>query len=81
MHALPQQTCGQGGKSIRSIRAGQNDILAQGQSNGASYANFYIANGTVIVPSFQDKKNRKTVMEILQREFFDRRVISRLICC
>ena len=51
-------------------------IEREGQRLPASYANFYIANEKVIVPTFRDKKNDKAVLEILQREFLDRRVIG-----
>lgn len=41
----------------------------------ASYANFYIANKTVIVPTY-DHKNDTTALEILQKEFPDRKVVG-----
>jgi len=41
----------------------------------ASYANFYIANGLVLVPTYRDP-NDQAALEILQREFSDRRVIG-----
>ena len=41
----------------------------------ASYANFYIANKYVVVPTFQDKNDDKA-LEILQRCFPDRKVIG-----
>ncbi|HEY2953614.1 MAG TPA: agmatine deiminase family protein, partial [Verrucomicrobiae bacterium] len=41
----------------------------------ASYANFYIANGLALVPAYGRPNDRKA-MEILQREFPDRRVIG-----
>lgn len=41
----------------------------------ASYANFYIANGRVIVPTYRDP-NDKTALELLQREFPDRQVVG-----
>jgi agmatine deiminase len=47
----------------------------QGQRLPASYANFYIANGTVLVPTFRDKNDR-VALEILQRELPDRKVIG-----
>ena len=46
-----------------------------GQRLPASYANFYIANGIVLVPTYRDA-NDKRALEILQREFQDRRVIG-----
>jgi agmatine deiminase len=41
----------------------------------ASYANFYIANGVVLVPTYRHAHDR-VALEILQREFPDRRVIG-----
>jgi agmatine deiminase len=41
----------------------------------ASYANFLIGNGFVLVPTFQDANDAKAI-DILQREFPDRRVIG-----
>jgi agmatine deiminase len=44
-----------------------------GQRMPASYANFYIANGSVIVPQYDDPADRQ-VVELLQRLFPDRQV-------
>ena len=41
----------------------------------ASYANFYIANGTVLVPTY-DHQNDQRALSILQDLFADRRVIG-----
>ncbi|MGB0581056.1 MAG: agmatine deiminase family protein, partial [Limisphaerales bacterium] len=41
----------------------------------ASYANFYIANDIVIVPTFDDPNDGKA-LEILQQEFPDREIIG-----
>jgi agmatine deiminase len=41
----------------------------------ASYANFYIANKIVLVPTYRDK-NDKVALDILQQHFPDRRVIG-----
>jgi agmatine deiminase len=46
-----------------------------GQRLPASYANFYIANELVLVPTYRDP-NDKPALEILQREFRDRRVVG-----
>ena len=50
-------------------------IEHEGQRLPASYANFYIANGMVLVPTYRDPNDR-LALEILQREFSDRRVIG-----
>src|SRR6185503_5220243 len=47
----------------------------EGQRLPASYANFYIANGLVLVPTYRDPNDR-AALEILQREFANRRVIG-----
>jgi len=47
----------------------------EGQRLPASYANFYIANGIVLVPTYRDPNDR-LALEILRREFKDRRVIG-----
>ncbi|MBI3416234.1 MAG: agmatine deiminase family protein [Verrucomicrobia bacterium] len=46
----------------------------QGQRLPASYANFYIANGIVLLPTYR-RKNDALAREILQREMPDHRVI------
>ena len=50
-------------------------IEHEGQRLPASYANFYIANEIVLLPTYRDA-NDKLAIEILQREFPDRRVIG-----
>jgi agmatine deiminase len=47
----------------------------EGRRLPATYANFYIANGLVIVPTFRHKNDRPA-LEILRREFTDRKVIG-----
>ena len=47
----------------------------EGQRLPASYANFYIANELVLVPTYRDPNDGRAV-EILQHEFPDRRVIG-----
>ncbi|HEY3861493.1 MAG TPA: agmatine deiminase family protein [Verrucomicrobiae bacterium] len=50
-------------------------IEYKGQRLPASYANFYIANGKVLMPTFRHANDRVAV-NLLQREFPDRRVIG-----
>lgn len=50
-------------------------IEHEGQRLPASYANFYIANGIVLVPTYRHKNDAKA-LEILQKEFPNRRVIG-----
>ena len=50
-------------------------IEYDGQRLPASYANFYIANGLVLVPTFRDPRDAEAV-DILQREFPNRRVLG-----
>ncbi|MEY2410827.1 MAG: agmatine deiminase [Verrucomicrobiota bacterium] len=47
----------------------------EGQRLPASYANFYIANNVVLVPTYRDTRDREA-LDILQREFPGRRVIG-----
>jgi len=49
-------------------------IEHEGQRLPASYANFYIANGIVLVPTYRDF-NDSLALKILQKEFPDRRVV------
>ena len=50
-------------------------IEHEGQRLPASYANFYIANGIVLVPTFRSK-NDKRALEILQREMPEHKIIG-----
>lgn len=50
-------------------------LFYEGQRLPASYLNFLIANGVVLVPMFRDK-NDAAAIEILQREFQGRAVIG-----
>jgi agmatine deiminase len=50
-------------------------IVFDGQRVPASYANFYIANGTVIVPTFNDPRDREA-LGILSDCFPDREVVG-----
>jgi len=64
------------GKNFRIIPLPMPGVIERdGQRLPASYANFYIANGLVLVPTY-GHKNDKVALEILQREFPHRRVIG-----
>ncbi len=47
-----------------------------GQRLPASYANFYIANKYIVVPTFRDDKNDVRALDILQKCFADRKVVG-----
>ncbi|MFY0601519.1 MAG: agmatine deiminase family protein [Cyclobacteriaceae bacterium] len=51
-------------------------VIYQDQRLPASYANFYIANECVVVPTYRDTKNDPIALEILQSLFSDRKVIE-----
>ncbi|MDB6036264.1 MAG: Agmatine deiminase [Verrucomicrobiales bacterium] len=66
----------QDGKPLRIVELPMpGRIEFDGQRLPASYANFYIANGIVAVPTYRDPNDRKAV-EILQSLFPDRRVLG-----
>ena len=50
-------------------------IVFRKQRLPASYANFYIANGVVIVPTFNDRQDR-VALGVLAELFPDREVIG-----
>jgi agmatine deiminase len=64
------------GRSFRIVELPMPGVIEyQGQRLPASYANFYIANGMVIVPTYRHKNDR-LALETLQREFGGRKVIG-----
>jgi agmatine deiminase len=50
-------------------------VFHQGQRLPASYANFYIANSAVIVPTYRSKNDDKA-LDILQQCFPDRKIVG-----
>ena len=66
----------QDGRSLRIVELPMPRRLEhEGQRLPASYANFYIANSLVLVPTYRDPNDRKA-LEILQHEFPDRHVVG-----
>lgn len=66
----------QDGRPLRVVELPMpGPVYWEGQRLPASYANFYIANGAVLVPTYRHANDRRAV-EILQREFPDRQVIG-----
>ena len=50
-------------------------VVFEGQRLPASYANFYIANGLVLVPTFNDPADREA-LDTLAALFPDREVVG-----
>jgi len=48
----------------------------EGDRQAASYANFYIANGAVILPLFGDEVHDKAAVDTLQKVFPDRKIVG-----
>jgi agmatine deiminase len=51
-------------------------VIYEDQRLPASYANFYIANKSIIVPTFQDSVNDVKALDIIQSCFKDREIIG-----
>jgi len=66
----------QDGRPLRVVELPMPGRLEhEGQRLPASYANFYIANGIVVVPTYRDPRDREA-LEILQGVFPGRRVVG-----
>ncbi|HZS05096.1 MAG TPA: agmatine deiminase family protein [Blastocatellia bacterium] len=66
----------QDGKPLRLVALPMpGPVFYEGQRLPASYANFYIANNVVLMPSYRHRNDIKA-METLQKLFKSRRVIS-----
>jgi agmatine deiminase len=66
----------QDGKPLRVVELPMpGPLVFQGRRLPASYANFYIANGVVLVPTFNDKNDR-VALNILAEVFSDREVVG-----
>lgn len=67
----------QNGKQLNVVELPMpNAVIYEEQRLPASYANFYIANSCVVVPTFNDSKNDEKALRILQSLFTDRKVIG-----
>ncbi len=66
----------QAGKPLRLVKLPMPGVVEhQGQRLPASYANFYVANKIVLVPTYRHVNDARA-LAILQQEFPDRRVIG-----
>ncbi|MGA0555064.1 agmatine deiminase family protein [Larkinella sp. VNQ87] len=64
------------GKQLNIVELPMPDpVISDDLRLPASYANFYISNGTVIVPTFRCAKDQ-TALDILERCFPDRKVVG-----
>jgi len=64
------------GKALNIIELPMpSSVVYDGQRLPASYANFYISNKYVIVPTYRDKQD-DSALDILQKCFSDRKVIG-----
>jgi agmatine deiminase len=50
-------------------------VIMSGERLPASYANFYVANGVVLVPTFNDPMDR-VALDIIASEFADREIVG-----
>jgi agmatine deiminase len=65
------------GRPFRIVELPMPGIIEhQGQRLPATYANFYIANGIVLVPTYGHKKNDRIALEILRREFPRHKIVG-----
>src|SRR6185503_7191406 len=65
-----------GGTALRIITIPYpRPVVMMGERLPASYANFYIANGVVLVPTFNDRNDR-IALDVLARCFPDREVVG-----
>lgn len=66
----------QDGRALRIVEIPMpGTVEYDGQRLPASYANFYIANKVVLLPTYQHKRNDRRAKEILQRCFPARRIV------
>ena len=71
-----QTACDQDGERLRVVELPMpRDVVFEGQRLPASYANFTIANGLVLVPTFNQPADR-AALDILATLFPDRQVVG-----
>ena len=71
-----RRMCDQDGKRLNIVELPMpSKLFFDGHRLPASYANFYVANGLVLVPTFNDPKDR-VALNVLARLFPDREVIG-----
>ncbi len=67
----------QDGNPLRVVELPMPGVIEyDGQRLPASYANFYIANGVVLLPTYRNPKTDMAARETLQRIFEDRHVVG-----
>lgn len=62
--------------SSSTTASGDSNLRSTGTRLAASYINFYIANGGVVMPGFNDPVNDEFARNIIQEAFPQRRVIQ-----
>ncbi len=77
--------CDQEGRPLRIVELPMSGVVEyEGQRLPASYANFYIANGVVLLPTYRHRENDAAAIQIMQELFPGRRVVgmdsTTLIC-
>jgi agmatine deiminase len=71
-----QSACDQDGQPLRVVELpSPAPVVFQGQRLPASYANFYVANKVVLVPTFNDPSDR-LALDTLARLFPDREIVG-----
>jgi len=67
----------QDGNPLRVVELPMPGVVEyDGQRLPASYANFYIANDVVLLPTYRNQKSDAIAMQTLQKLFVDRRVVG-----
>jgi agmatine deiminase len=70
------QSTDQNGKKLKVVKLPMpGNVAYDGKRLPASYANFYVGNRTVLVPTFE-RENDKVAISILQKLFPRRRVVG-----